>query len=261
MFPRRSAHSMSSTCLGSAATFAVLLSSAASRRSRTASGRSPSSACARGSLRSWSGGRVRRHVGAAQELDQLRGSHTGLRAGLGGRRPSRRAAAPIARLWRPRPPPTSRRVGRGPGARRPGTLVGREALYWWPDDGWQRGRVARLCPRRPFSLVVAYRRSDSAPHRRHGRQCSASSIPPPAVPIANTKSIFKAICETSFSTPESAIFLVSILVSAAPPRFRLLRHPPGPPLPGRFGVLGGLAPPPPARLACGGMTFGLACGP
>ena len=41
-------------------------------------------------------------------------------------------------------------------------LVGREVLYWWPADGWQRGRVARLCPRNPFSHVVAYRRSHSA---------------------------------------------------------------------------------------------------
>ena len=26
-------------------------------------------------------------------------------------------------------------------------LVGRTVLYWWPDDGWQRGTVARLCAR------------------------------------------------------------------------------------------------------------------
>ena len=26
-------------------------------------------------------------------------------------------------------------------------LGGRTILYWWPDDGWQRGTVARLCPR------------------------------------------------------------------------------------------------------------------
>ena len=32
-------------------------------------------------------------------------------------------------------------------------------LYWWPDDGWQRGgTVARLCPRGAFSHVVAYTR-------------------------------------------------------------------------------------------------------
>jgi hypothetical protein len=42
--------------------------------------------------------------------------------------------------------------------------VGREVLYWWPDDGWQTGRVTRLYPRSPFSHVVAYRRSDSALH-------------------------------------------------------------------------------------------------
>jgi hypothetical protein len=45
------------------------------------------------------------------------------------------------------------------------TLVGREVLHWWPDDGWQRDLgptlVARLGPRSPFSHVVAYRRSDT----------------------------------------------------------------------------------------------------
>ena len=41
-------------------------------------------------------------------------------------------------------------------------LVGRQLLYWWPDDGWQRGTVARLCPRPAFSHVVAYTRQTSA---------------------------------------------------------------------------------------------------
>ena len=40
-------------------------------------------------------------------------------------------------------------------------LVGRTILYWWPTDGWQRGRVARLCPRGAFSHVVAYSRQTS----------------------------------------------------------------------------------------------------
>ena len=35
-------------------------------------------------------------------------------------------------------------------------------LYWWPDDGWQRGTVARLCPRGAFSHVLAYTRQTSA---------------------------------------------------------------------------------------------------
>ena len=41
-------------------------------------------------------------------------------------------------------------------------LVGRTLLYWWPDEGWQRGTVARLCPRGAFSHVVAYTRQTSA---------------------------------------------------------------------------------------------------
>ena len=34
-------------------------------------------------------------------------------------------------------------------------------LYWWPDEGWQRGTVARLSPRGAFSHVVAYTRQTS----------------------------------------------------------------------------------------------------
>ena len=41
-------------------------------------------------------------------------------------------------------------------------LVGRTVLYWWPDDGWQRGTVACLCPRGAFWHVVAYTRQTSA---------------------------------------------------------------------------------------------------
>jgi len=41
-------------------------------------------------------------------------------------------------------------------------LVGRQLLYWWPADGWQRGTVARVCPRPAFSHVVAYTRQTSA---------------------------------------------------------------------------------------------------
>jgi hypothetical protein len=41
-------------------------------------------------------------------------------------------------------------------------LVGRQLLYWWLDDGWQCGTVARLCPRPAFSHVVAYTRHTSA---------------------------------------------------------------------------------------------------
>ncbi len=41
-------------------------------------------------------------------------------------------------------------------------MVVRTLLYWWPTDGWQRGTVARLCPRCAFSHVVAYTRQTSA---------------------------------------------------------------------------------------------------
>ena len=54
---------------------------------------------------------------------------------------------------------TGRRADGGRGsAQRPGRGAGRTLLYWWPDDGWQRGTVARLCPRGAFSHVVDYPR-------------------------------------------------------------------------------------------------------
>ena len=37
-------------------------------------------------------------------------------------------------------------------------VLGASVLYWWPDYGWQRGVVARLCKRAPYSHVVRYRR-------------------------------------------------------------------------------------------------------
>jgi hypothetical protein len=40
--------------------------------------------------------------------------------------------------------------------------LGASILYWWPDDGWQRGVVARLCKRAPYSHVVRYRRPTAA---------------------------------------------------------------------------------------------------
>ena len=41
-------------------------------------------------------------------------------------------------------------------------LVGASILYWWPEEGWQLGVVARLCTRAPFSHVVRYRRATAA---------------------------------------------------------------------------------------------------
>ena len=55
-------------------------------------------------------------------------------------------------------PPTGFTVEAAPPGDLGAALVGRTVLYWWPDDGWQRGTVARLCPRGAFSHVVAYNR-------------------------------------------------------------------------------------------------------
>ena len=40
-------------------------------------------------------------------------------------------------------------------------LAGARVLYLWPAEGWQLGRVARLCPRAGFSHVVSYGRSSA----------------------------------------------------------------------------------------------------
>ena len=42
-----------------------------------------------------------------------------------------------------------------------GDLVGAQIFYRWPTEGWQRGRVARACPRAGFTHVVAYGRSSA----------------------------------------------------------------------------------------------------
>jgi hypothetical protein len=79
-------------------------------------------------------------------------------------------------LPRPAPPPPFARAAGAPAPLPPAgytvdmappgdlgaALVGRTLLYWWPTDGWQRGTVARLCPRGAFSHVVAYTRQTSA---------------------------------------------------------------------------------------------------
>ena len=64
----------------------------------------------------------------------------------------------------PPPPPAGFTVDAAPPSDLGAALVrvGRQLLYWWPDDGWQRGSVARLCPRPAFSHVVAYTRQTSA---------------------------------------------------------------------------------------------------
>ena len=57
------------------------------------------------------------------------------------------------------PPPislTGFTVEAGPPGDLGAALVGRTVLCWWPADGWQRGTVARLCPRGAFSHVVGW---------------------------------------------------------------------------------------------------------
>jgi len=74
-----------------------------------------------------------------------------------------RAAPPPPAIATPPPlPPAGFTIDAAPPGDLRTELVGRTLLYWWPDDGWQRGSVARLCPRGAFSHVVAYTRQTSA---------------------------------------------------------------------------------------------------
>ena len=50
--------------------------------------------------------------------------------------------------------------------------MGRTVLSWWPDDGWPRGTVARLCPRRQIRLDTA----ESAAHHRRRSVASLLAV-------------------------------------------------------------------------------------
>jgi hypothetical protein len=39
--------------------------------------------------------------------------------------------------------------------------IGSALLYWWPEDGWQLGRVFRRTRQGPFSHVLRYRRPEA----------------------------------------------------------------------------------------------------
>jgi hypothetical protein len=95
--------------------------------------------------------------------DQLRGGHHRLRT-RDRSHPTSTCTAPAARR-RHRPlllPPAGFTVDAAPPPDLGAALVGRPLLYWWPDEGWQRGTVARLCPLPAFLHVVAYTRQTSA---------------------------------------------------------------------------------------------------
>ena len=62
----------------------------------------------------------------------------------------------------PPPIPVGFTVGASPSGDLGAALLGRTLLYWWTDNGWQRGTVARLCPRGAFSQLVACARQTSA---------------------------------------------------------------------------------------------------
>jgi len=40
--------------------------------------------------------------------------------------------------------------------------LGSAILYWWPDEGWQLGRVRRRSRKAPFTHVVGFRAPTAA---------------------------------------------------------------------------------------------------
>ena len=55
-------------------------------------------------------------------------------------------------------PPPGWSVAAAAGSLAPGAAI----LYWWPDEGWQFGRVRRRSRRTPFTHVVGYRHPTAA---------------------------------------------------------------------------------------------------
>ena len=66
-------------------------------------------------------------------------------------------------------------------------LIGRSVLFRWPDEGWVRGKVARISRAASFSHVVAYGPQSalgSLEVRRHPTRCGLAR-PERAVSIAS----------------------------------------------------------------------------
>ena len=114
-------------------------------------------------LVSWAG-----HDASGDTWEQLRGSHRRLQADHQPLTapPGRRAPPLPTDAAAPPPiPPAGFTVDLAPPGDLRAALVGRAILYWWPEDGWQRGTVAHLClrgQRGTFLHVVAYMRETSA---------------------------------------------------------------------------------------------------
>ena len=94
-----------------------------------------------------------------------------------GRSLPHRAPPPAAAAAPPPIPPAGFTVDLAPPGDLRAAQVGRTILYWWPEDGWQRGIVARLCPRGAFSHVVAYvavrpANVGAVRHGGHAARCS-----------------------------------------------------------------------------------------
>jgi hypothetical protein len=82
-------------------------------------------------------------------------------------------------------PPAGFTVDAAPPGDLGASLVGRTLLYWWPDDGWQRGTRWRACFRVPVREAPS-RMLWPTPGRR--RRCAArrtrcSTPPPSAAPV------------------------------------------------------------------------------
>jgi hypothetical protein len=67
------------------------------------------------------------------------------------------APPPLGALPPPAPPP-----GWAVVAAAGSPALGSTILYWWPDEGWQLGRVRRRSRRAPFTHVVGYQLATAA---------------------------------------------------------------------------------------------------
>ena len=102
-------------------------------------------------------GRARGHLVPCRGLDAARGGRSTTRdltnceaALAASEHVTGRSLPRRRRHLRRSPTPTTRHRRLDPARPQAVKVVGRTVLYWWSDDGWQRGTVGRLLPRGAF---------------------------------------------------------------------------------------------------------------
>ena len=91
--------------------------------------------------------------------------------------------------------------------------LGSALLYWWPDEGWQLGRIRRRCRRAPFTHIVGYRTPPTAASTRSsihlrlslGLADPARSPPPDELPPVRPPSVVSSSAGSVLSVRRTSI--------------------------------------------------------